>query len=399
MKILKTDKKRTLTYIITVLLSLLYLFFGHMYTASGINVFSTDMGMMSCRAKVTKVTKTEEIKSDFMDGTGIEAESDKRIYFECKSLSRENKGETLKAVQLIDGYMANIAKPVSKGSTVYLYYSNDGDMAGNWIFSDYDRLGKIIILAFVFFAALIMFGRMQGFNTVVSLALTCAGVIWVFIPAVITCKNVYLWAILTCIYTIVMTLIIVYGINKKSVAAALGCFSGLITAGIITVIMDRVMRLSGYLSEDHYYLTRLGIDIRAVIFGAIIIGAMGAIMDISISISSALFEVREKAESIIPTDLIKSGFNIGRDILGTMSNTLILAYIGSSLSVILVLIIYSASPLELLNRERVIVELLQSLVGIIAILGTIPLTSVICGLFYGGKNENMYLLLNENDND
>ncbi len=126
---------------------------------------------------------------------------------------------------------------------------------------------------------------------------------------------------------------------------------------------------------------------------------MGAIMDISISISSALFEVREKAESIIPTDLIKSGFNIGRDILGTMSNTLILAYIGSSLSVILVLIIYSASPLELLNRERVIVELLQSLVGIIAILGTIPLTSVICGLFYGGKNENMYLLLHENDND
>ena len=80
-----------------------------------------------------------------------------------------------------------------------------------------------------------------------------------------------------------------------------------------------------------------------------------------------------------------------------MSNTLILAYIGSSLSVILVLIIYSATPLELLNRERVIVELLQSLVGIIAILATIPLTSVICGLFYGGKNESMYLLLHGSD--
>ena len=399
MKISGVNKKRAFIYIITIILSLLYLFFGHMYTASGIKVFSTDLGMMSCRAKVTKITKTEEMKSDLLGDAGIETEADQRIYFECESLSRENKGEKLKAIQLIDGYMANIAKPVKKGNTVYLYYSNEGDMAGNWIFADYDRLGKIIILALIFFAALILFGRMQGFNTIVSLSLTCAGVIWVFIPAVLTCRNVYLWAVLTCIYTIVMTLIIVYGINKKSIAAALGCFSGLITAGLITVIMDHAMRLSGYLSEDHYYLTRLGIDIRAVIFGAIIIGAMGAIMDISISISSALFEVRENAESIIPTDLIKSGFNIGRDILGTMSNTLILAYIGSSLSVILVLIIYSASPLELLNRERVIVELLQSLVGIIAILGTIPLTSVICGLFYGGKNENMYLLLHEKDND
>ena len=389
--------KRIIIYIITVIISVLYLFFGHIYTANGIKVFSTDLGMMSCRARITKITKTEEIENNITEETGIKAEADKRIYFECTALSRANKGEKIKAVQLIDGYMSGIAKPVNKGDTVYLYYSNEGDFSGSWIFADYDRLGKLIWLALLFFAALVLFGKTQGFNTIVSLSLTCAGVIWVFIPAVITCKNVYFWAVTTCVFTIVMTLIIVYGINKKSIAAAFGCFSGLITAGVITVIMDRLMKLSGYLSEDHYYLTRLGINIRAVIFGAIIIGAVGAIMDISISISSALFEVREKAESIIPSDIIKSGFNIGRDILGTMSNTLILAYIGSSLSVILVLIIYSAAPLELLNRERVIVELLQSLVGIIAILATIPLTSVICGLFYGGKNESMYLLLHGSD--
>jgi len=261
------------------------------------------------------------------------------------------------------------------------------------MFADFNRFDKIIVLAVVFFIALIIFGRFQGFNTIVSLSLTCAAVICVFIPAVLNGKNIYLWSILTCIFIIVMTLIVIYGINKKSIGAALGCFAGVGLAGILTLIMDKILNLTGYVSSDSYQLTMLGIDIRAIIFGAIIIGAMGAIMDIAISISSSLFEVREKAESIIPSELIRSGFTIGRDILGTMSNTLVLAYIGSSLSVILVLAVYSPNPLELLNRERIIVELLQSLVGIMAILGTIPLTAVLCSFLYGGKNEDNYLIV------
>ena len=263
------------------------------------------------------------------------------------------------------------------------------------MFADYNRLDKIIGLGLVFFLALVIFGHMKGVNTIVSLSLTCAAVILVFIPAVLNGKNIYLWSCITCIFTIVMTLIIVYGINKKSTGAALGCFAGVALAAAFTIVMDRLMKLTGFINSDSYQLTQLNINIRAVIFGGVIIGAIGAIMDIAISISSSLYEVREKAESITASDLMHSGFNIGRDILGTMSNTLVLAYIGSSLSVILVLVVYSPSLLELLNRERIIVELLQSLVGITAILGTIPLTSALCALLYGGKNEDMYLIVHK----
>jgi len=385
---LKTNKKRLFTYILTVILSLAYIFGCGSYVSGGLKLFN-DNGNLSVKATITKISRSEEIPNPYV----AEAEPDTLIHFNAQLKSGEHKGENVKALQLIDGYMKNVTHSVKKGDSVYLYYATDGEYAGSWMFADFNRFDKIIVLAVVFFIALIIFGRFQGFNTIVSLSLTCAAVICVFIPAVLNGKNIYLWSILTCIFIIVMTLIVIYGINKKSIGAALGCFAGVGLAGILTLIMDKILNLTGYVSSDSYQLTMLGIDIRAIIFGAIIIGAMGAIMDIAISISSSLFEVREKAESIIPSELIRSGFTIGRDILGTMSNTLVLAYIGSSLSVILVLAVYSPNPLELLNRERIIVELLQSLVGIMAILGTIPLTAVLCSFLYGGKNEDNYLIV------
>ncbi len=383
---MKTQKSKIIIYIITVILSLVYIFGCGSYTSQNLELFNNE-NSLSVKATVTKISRSEELPNPYV----AEAEPDTLIHFNVEFKSGEQKGETGTALQLIDGYMKNVTHPVKKGDSVYLYYATDGEYMGGWMFADFNRLDKIIALAVIFFIALIIFGRFQGFNTIVSLSLTCAAVIFVFIPAVLNGKNIYLWAILTCIFTIVMTLIVVYGITKKSIGAALGCFAGVGLAGTLAIIMDKFLNLTGYLNSDSYQLTMLGINIRGVIFGAIIIGAMGAIMDIAISISSSLYEVREKAESIIPSDLILSGFTIGRDILGTMSNTLVLAYIGSSLSVILVLAVYSPSPLELLNRESIIIELLQSLVGIIAILGTIPLTSVLCSFLYGGKNEAAYL--------
>ncbi|MBP5750236.1 MAG: YibE/F family protein, partial [Firmicutes bacterium] len=97
-------------------------------------------------------------------------------------------------------------------------------------------------------------------------------------------------------------------------------------------------------------------------------------------------EIRQHDPGISRMDLLRSGFNIGRDVMGTMANTLVLAYIGSSLCTILLLITYSGSMRELLNRENIIVELLQALIGSSAILLTMPLTSAICSFLYTNKS-------------
>ena len=125
-----------------------------------------------------------------------------------------------------------------------------------------------------------------------------------------------------------------------------------------------------------------------MVFAAIIIGAVGAVMDVAMDIASALAELKSQVGDISRTQIIKSGFTIGRDIIGTMSNTLILAYIGSCLSCTLLMVAGNPSLLLLFNTEMIVVELLQTIAGSFGMLLTIPLTSVVCGVLYGGRGED-----------
>jgi uncharacterized membrane protein len=183
----------------------------------------------------------------------------------------------------------------------------------------------------------------------------------------------------------------VIGISKKALTAAIGCIAGVAVTGIITIVMDRALWLTGLVDEHSRYLARLPvetpIDLRAITFAVITVGAMGAIMDVAMSISSALWEVKEKAGRIKFDALFRSGLTIGRDIMGTMANTLILAYIGCSLSVVLLLSVFSGSVLGLFNMEMIVVEILQALAGSFGILLTMPLTAFVCSVVYlkGGR--------------
>ena len=153
--------------------------------------------------------------------------------------------------------------------------------------------------------------------------------------------------------------------------------------------MKNAMHINGYLNNDSLYLEALlpggQKDLVAVLFSAIIIGAVGAVMDVSMSLSSALYELATSVKDISFKQLVKSGFAIGRDMMGTMANTLILAYIGSSLSFILVLIAYNSSFLGLLNNQIIAFEIMQALTGSIGILCGIPLTTFIASALYSIK--------------
>ena len=138
--------------------------------------------------------------------------------------------------------------------------------------------------------------------------------------------------------------------------------------------------MTGVLDSEWLYLYNLHpedpIDLKAVIFAMIIVGALGAVMDVAMSIASSLCEINEKSPDLPARELIKSGFSIGRDIMGTMANTLVLAYIGSSLCCMLLMVIYSNNVGQIINREQIAVEILQALSGSIGILAALPLTAV-----------------------
>lgn len=127
-------------------------------------------------------------------------------------------------------------------------------------------------------------------------------------------------------------------------------------SGLLTVVMDSIIRLTGWLEEDSINLYMLNphghIDLKAIIFASIIIGAIGAIMDVAMSVASALYELKVNLPNASAKDLYRSGITIGRDMMGTMANTLVLAYIGSSLSMTLLMIAYTSSLTGLLKPGR-----------------------------------------------
>lgn len=376
--------KKKIAYTLAIICSVLYIYTGNLIATEHLTVFDRASQEQIQKAVVTKILDRTSAQQNI---AGTQYNQGVIIRFEAKFLNGEYKGQTILALQNSDPTMPAQVKDIEAGDKILLVNSGDS-ISGEieWTVADYLRSDALLVLMIIFFCLVLLFGRIKGINTILSLIFTCMAIFMVYIPAVLSGRNVYSWSVITCIFIIVMTMLILNGITQKSLAAGLGCASGTIVTGVITIIMDHIIQLTGLVDENSYYLLFLNqdnpIDLKGVVFGAIIIGAIGAIMDISMDITASLHVIASEVESPTFTILVKSGLTIGRDILGTMCNTLILAYIGSSLSLVLLLAAYNNSLLHLFNREMIVVEILQALVGSIGILFTIPLTSIICGVLY-----------------
>lgn len=374
------DKRSTVLYVITVALSAVLLVIGNKITYDKETVFLGGYEDGACTAKVTEIL---ERKVEQVTVAGEHIGENKTVYFRCEIKNGDFKGETVEAYESMSVYDTVPLDEVKTGDRV-LITRLEGE-EGGWYLFDYDRTIPLWVLGIAFIVLLLLFGRKKGVNTVISLGFTCAAVFVVFVPSVLSERNVYFWSIVTCIYIIAMTLTVTEGYSKKTLAAVIGCTSGVVVAGLLTLIADRFLNLTGVTSEDTIYIKmNFNLDLNALIFAGIILGAVGAVMDVSVSISSSLKELYDQIEEPTFGKLFKSGITIGRDIMGTMANTLVLAYIGCELSATLIQVVYSSSLLTMFSREKIVAEMLQALVGSIGILLTIPLTAAVSSARYTG---------------
>lgn len=372
-------KRHLFFYLIVILLSILYLWIGSKIFWDKAAVVRSEKPMESIPARVVEILDDH----DDIGTIGGSVYYERVITFDAKILSGPERGSIVRAMQTIDNMTSHGTIPIQEGDKIFLM-GIDPTETIHWAAGDYYRFDYIMILGAAFLFGLILFGRSKGFKTILSLIFTCLAIFMVFIPSILAGYNVYTMSIVTCLYVIVVTLLLVSGPSRKSLSAALGCAGGVMVAGLLTVLMDRLMHLTGYLNEESVYISLLNendpIDLKGIIFAAIIIGAVGATMDVAMDITSSLFEIHKKAPHLPFHTLIRSGFTIGQDIMGTMANTLILAYIGSSLPTVLLFASYQTSLDTLLNRELLIVEMLQALCGSIGILCTIPISALIASL-------------------
>lgn len=370
---MKPNLHKSTIYIITVLISILFIALG--YKINKPELIEQEYNK-SYRARVISIEETIHEESEY-----AEDYSTTTIRFKAQITNDEHKGRIVEAYQYIDSIVSVNPKVIETGDKIIISSliarAGEGE---EWVFLEYDRSTILIGLFLGFIALMVLFERKKGFNTVLSLIFTCLAIFMVFIPSILKGRNIYLSSIFVSIFIIFMTLLLLNGANKKTLCAIVGNLGGLLIAGLLAYMISEVMHLTGLIDDDSIFLlminTEAPIDLKAILWAGIVIGSLGAVMDVSMSIASSMNELAENMCEKSFKSMLKSGINIGQDAIGTMTNTLVLAYIGSSLSVVLLLMVNYKDVLLLFNLEMIVFEIIQAIIGSMGILFAIPITAL-----------------------
>lgn len=249
--------------------------------------------------------------------------------------------------------------------------------------SDIERFPVLMVVIGLFLALLLAVGGKKGLRSIFSLGITAALIFFVFVPAILADFPIIPSAIIISLVATALTMGVVGGFNLKSLAAALGTAVSVTMAGIISLIVIFSAPLSGFHDQEAamLWMARPDLNFTEILAAAVIIGALGAVMDVGMSVASSISEFKAVNKDLTPFELFKSGMNVGKDIMGTMANTLILAYIGGAFS--LVLLAGNAPLIKLINLNSVATEITAAITGSIGIVLCVPITAAIAGYLIG----------------
>lgn len=353
----------------------------------------------------TKKESTENIKAKIIEtgevyerenGSGGKETVQK---VKLKILNGEKSDEKFDSEYVLSYDMDNkiIGSKLRKGSIVYVKVSEESGEVKVTI-QDVQRQGYLIGLVIFFFASIILVGRKKGVKAIIGLIITILAVFFVLLAVIFKGYNAVLVSIGTCFLITVLTFAVIGGWNKKTVSAALGTIGGVVLAGILATIIGYLAQLSGAGKEEAVMLSIASKDVvfnfRELLFAEIIVSALGACMDVGMSIASSLSELKEKKPTMTAKELFKSGMNIGGDMIGTMTNTLILSFIGSSLILILLYMSSSVTLFDVINIEAIATEAVCAISGSIGIVYTVPITAAIYA--FVNRNKEVYKTKSEN---
>lgn len=374
-----------IVYISTIIFSIAFILIGNYLSSPAHKMRDERMTMETYIAKVNKILDVEKQTIKTGNSSTI---TTKTTTFSATITNRNLKDLNVIAKQYDDGIFPIKQKEIKENDKILIHCKLNGkDLT--WIYGEHLRSNFLFILLISFFILLIIFGKSKAFNTIISLIFTTLALFVVLIPCILSGYNIYLVTLIVCFFIVSMSFVLINGLHKKTIVAITGTVFGFSVSSILIFLFIFLLKINGMLDENSYYLLQLNtpkpLDLKALVFSSVIIGSLGATMDVAMSIASPLYELYLKMKTRTRKSIIESGIEIGKDMLGTMSNTIILAYIGSSLGILLLLIANTNSITALLNKEMIVVELLQTLIGIIGILLTIPLTSIVCAYLYNTK--------------
>ena len=286
------------------------------------------------------------------------------------------------------------ADPLKVGDKVYVSISYDSNGGIESTYIEYINNERFLVAMIILYSgAIVLIGGMKGVRALVGLIITVLAVFFIMVPLIYDGYDSILVTVLTSIGIIAITFIIVSGFTKQTLAASLGTAGGIIVAGIFAIVFGNLMKLTGA-CEDSLQLSMIEggsrFNFENIMISGIIVGALGACMDVGMSIASALHELSVEGNGMTIKKLIRSGMNIGKDVMGTMTNTLILAYVGSSLTVILMLKGYGFEAYQIANNTQLVLEeVVRAIAGSFGLVITIPITSLVSSVLMGKRESDL----------
>ena len=340
----------------------------------------------------SEVGKVEKVTyEDVADG--LQNENNVKQKVQVKVLTGQFKG----TVQTLDNMLTgNPAYDISlnKGDKVVLHLDAKNTEVNSvddvdFFIADVKRDYSLEAFAALFMILLVIIGRKKGVFSLVSIIATISLMFFVLVPLILHGVNPVVSAVVVGILSTIITIYLVGGFNSKSSAAIIGTGLSLIFAGGMSLAAIWMARLTGFAGEESMFLysTRPDLSFKGILAASMIIAALGALMDTGVSIASSVNEIYETDKKLTVNQLFKSGMNIGKDIIGTMSNTLILVYLGSALP--LVLLSNNIDLQKFFKLNQVATEILSALIGSISILACVPLTAIIAAYLIKKKKERV----------
>ena len=298
---------------------------------------------------------------------------------ELEILTGHYAGETANVTNYLSAFYNVYVQP---GDKVSVSINTVAEGAYSVSVYNYSRDGWIWAFLLIFALVLLLVGGRQGVKALLSLGLTVFCVIFLLVPLLVQRGWPPIPTTLAIIsYTIFVTFVILGGIQVKTMVAAAGSLGGVLLAGGLAWAACQIVHISGMNMDEAEALMLTAVDnglkIRGLYICGILIAAEGAVMDIAMSISSAVSELHEVNPALTARQLFKSGMNIGRDAMGPMANTLVLAFAGTSLNMMIFIYAYDISYIQLLNTDFVAIEIIRSISGSIGIVLTVPLVAAI----------------------
>lgn len=295
------------------------------------------------------------------------------------------KGEVIQMTSA-SGFLFGTA--CTPGLHVIVVQSVSGDSTVSSVYSR-DRGGVILLFGLLYLVALIAVGGRQGLKASAGLIITFFIIIFIWIPLIYLRVSPIRSAVVICALTTILTFWCIGGISRKTITATLGTVSGVVIAGIFAEIFSLATGISGWNVSNIETLLTIWesnrIKVGGLLFAGILISALGAEMDVAMSISSSMQEVCRQNPGISRWELFCAGMRVGRDMMGTDSNTLLLAFVGTEVSQLVLNFAYDLPAAQVLNSNNIGIAVMQGLSGSFGIVLSVPITVLIASWIFRGK--------------